>query len=114
MADEADNGIQLWYLPFEEKVDVPRFKDCAKHPHIEEKGYVLYYTSQCPFNAKYVPILEETAKKNGIPFKAIHIERRDEAQNAPTPITNYALFHDGEYVTNEQMNDKKFLKLVNG
>ena len=25
-----------------------------------------------------------------------------------------ALFHDGEYVTNEQMNDKKFLKLVNG
>ncbi|MBQ5426669.1 MAG: YoaP domain-containing protein, partial [Pseudobutyrivibrio sp.] len=24
---------------------------------------------------------------------------------APTPITNYALFHDGEYVTNEQMND---------
>ena len=26
----------------------------------------------------------------------------------------YALFCDGEYVTNEQMNDKKFLKLVNG
>lgn len=23
-----------------------------------------------------------------------------------------ALFHDGEYITNEQMNDKKFLKLV--
>lgn len=32
--------------------------------------------------------------------------------DAPTPITNYALFHDGEYVTNEQMNDKKFLKLT--
>ena len=28
------------------------------------------------------------------------------------PITNYALFYDGEYVTNEQMNDKKFLKLT--
>ena len=38
----------------------------------------------------------------------------DEAQNAPTPVTNYALFYDGEYITNEQMNDKKFLKLVNG
>ena len=36
----------------------------------------------------------------------IHIESRDEAQKAPTPITNYALFYDGEYVTNEQMNDK--------
>ena len=140
VADEADNGIQLWYLPFEESAEVqgasqedcprdseaqgasqgtcpadaeaPAFKACAKHPHIDEKGYVLYYTSQCPFNAKYVPILEKTAEENGIPFHAIHIESRDDAQNAPTPVTNYALFFDGEYVTNEQMNDKKFLKLV--
>jgi thiol-disulfide isomerase/thioredoxin len=74
----------------------------------------LYYTSQCPFNAKYVPVLEKTAKENGIPFKAIHIESREEAQSAPTPVTNYALFRDGEYVTNEQMNDKKFMKMVNG
>ena len=92
----------------------PEFRECAKHPHIEERGYVLYYTSQCPFNAKYVPVLEQTARENDIPFHAIHIESREEAQNAPTPITNYALFHDGEYMTNEQMNDKKFLKLVNG
>ena len=112
VGDEADKGIQLWYLPFDKKADIPQFKECARHPHIEEKGYVLYYTSQCPFNAKYVPVLEQTAKENGILFRAIHIKSRDEAQNAPTPITNYALFHDGEYVTNEQMNDKKFLKLA--
>ena len=43
----------------------------------------------------------------------VNIENKEEAQNAPTPITNYALFVDGEYVTNEQMNDKKFLKLLN-
>jgi L-amino acid N-acyltransferase YncA len=94
VCDEADNGIQLWYLPFDKKADKPDFKECAKHQHIDEKGYVLYYTNQCPFNAKYVPVLEETAKKNNIPFKAIKIQSRDEAQNAPTPITNYALFHD--------------------
>ena len=113
VCDEADNGIQLMFFPFDKKADAPRFKECARHPHIDEDGYVLYYTSQCPFNAKYVPVLEQTAKENGIPFHAIHIESRQEAQNAPTPVTNYALFHNGEYVTNEQMNDKKFLKLVN-
>ena len=112
VGDEADNGIQLWYLSFQADADRPQFRKCARHPHIEEKGYVLYYTSQCPFNAKYVPVLERTAKENDIPFHAIHIESREEAQNAPTPITNYALFHDGEYITNEQMNEKKFLKLV--
>ncbi len=120
VGDESDNGIQLWYLPFEDgegraaAQNVPQFRDCAKHPHIDESGYVLYYTAQCPFNAKYVPVLEETAKKNGIAFRAIKLDSKDAARNAPTPITNYALFCDGKYVTNEQMNDKKFLKLVKG
>ncbi|MCR5249252.1 MAG: YoaP domain-containing protein [Lachnospiraceae bacterium] len=114
VGDEADNGIRLMYLPFDKKTEAPKFKECAKHPRITEKGYVLYYTSQCPFNAKYVPVLEQTAKENGIPFRAVCMESRKDAQNAPTPVTNYALFHDGEYVTNEQMNDKKFLKLVRG
>ena len=114
VCDESDCGIQLWVLPFDEKAELPRFKECAKHPRIDEKGYVLYYTNQCPFNAKYVPVLEETAKANGIPFHAVRIESGEQAQNAPAPVTTYALFHDGEYITNEQMNDRKFLKLVKG
>ena len=112
VSDEAENGIQLWYLPFEEGAEKPRFRDCARHPHVDKTGYVLYYTSQCPFNAKYVPILEETAKAQGLPFQAIHLDSREAAQAAPTPITTYALFCDGEYLTNEQMNEARFLKLL--
>ena len=114
VCDEADNGIQLWYLPFEADTQMPKFRECAKHPHVDEKGYVLYYTNQCPFNAKYVPIVEQTAAENNIPFRAVRLDSRDAAQNAPTPVTNYALFYNGEYLTNEQMNDKKFLKLIGG
>ena len=114
VCDEADNGIQLWYLPFEACVQMPKFRECAKHPHVDEKGYVLYYTNQCPFNAKYVPIVEQTAAANNIPFRAVRIDSREAAQNAPTPVTNYALFYDGAYLTNEQMNDRKFLKLIGG
>ncbi|MBR4428740.1 MAG: YoaP domain-containing protein [Clostridia bacterium] len=112
VCDEADNGIQLWCLPFSEGAEKPAFKACAKHPHTDEKGYVLYYTSQCPFNAKYVPIVEQAAKEHGIPFKDVHITTRGQAQSAPTPVTTYSLFKDGEYLTNEQMNDTKFLKLA--
>ena len=71
MCDESDCGIQLWYLPLKDDGIIPKFKECAKHPHTDETGYVLYYTDQCPFNAKYVPVLEKTAKDNGIEFKAI-------------------------------------------
>lgn len=112
VCDEADNGIQLWCLPFNKNSLLPKFKKCAKHPHIDEMGYVLYYTSQCPFNAKYVPIVEEIAKEKGVQFKSIRLQSKEQAQNAPTPITTYALFYNGEYLTNEQMNDKRFLKLL--
>ena len=112
VCDEADNGIQLWYLPFDKSASAPQFKPCAKHPHIDEAGYVLFYTSQCPFNAKYVPLLEKTAAEKGIAFKAVHITDKAAAQSAPTPITTYALFRDGEYITNEQMNEARFLKLA--
>ena len=77
-------------------------------------GYVLYFTNQCPFNGKYVPILEKTANDNCIPFKAIKVESKEQAQSVPSPCTSYALFKDGEFLTNEQLNDKKFLNLVQG
>lgn len=80
--------------------------------NVISKSFVLYYTSQCPFNAKYVPIIENVSKEQNIEFKAIHIDTKEKAQNAPTPITTYALFYNGEYVTNDVMNEKKFLKLV--
>lgn len=73
---------------------------------------MLYYTNQCPFNAKYVPVIEGIAREKSVPFRAIRIESKEQAQNAPTPITTYALFYNGGYLTNEQMNDKRFLKLL--
>ena len=59
-----------------------------------------------------MPLVEQTAKEHKVPFRAIHLQSRDEAQSAPTPITTYALFFDGEYLTNEQMNETRFLKLL--
>lgn len=112
VCDEADNGVQLWYLPLDPGAEPPHFRECARHPRVNEAGYVLYYTHQCPFNAKYVPIVERAARENGIPFRAVRLESREAAQNAPTPVTTYALFRDGAYLTNEQMNDTKFLKLA--
>lgn len=112
VGDESDNGVQLWFLPFGEDAEPPRFKECAKHPATKEKGYVLYYTNQCPFTAKYVPLIEKTAQEKDVKFHAIHLADRDAAQNAPTPVTNYALFYDGKYISNEILSEKKFLKMI--
>ena len=112
VCDESDSGIQLWYLPFEKEVEKPQFRTCAKNPHTDMDGYVLYYTNQCPFTAKYVPVIENIAKEHGLPFHSVHIESKEDAQNAPTPTTTYSLFYNGQYLTNEILSDKKFLKII--
>lgn len=112
IADEAVNGITLMYLPFDEDAKAPTFKPCAKLGKISEPGYVIYYTDQCPFTYYWVPRVAEAAKEYGIEVKTVHITDRETAQNMSVPVTTYALFHDGNYVTHGIQSDKKFLKLA--
>jgi len=111
-ADNADPNFTLLYLPFDANAPVPQFKACAKTPKIEKQGFVIYYTHGCPFTAKYVPIVENFAKEKGIPFESVFIDSKEKAQNAPMAWTNYAVFYNGNYITNEIQNEKKFTELA--
>lgn len=111
--DTAGDYFELMYLPFEKHAEKPRFQPQVKDGiNIPEKGFVLYYTSQCPFTAKYVPLLKETAKNKGVEIKMIHIETAKQAQAAPSPFTTFSLFYDGELVTHEILSEKKFEKII--
>ncbi len=112
IADTSECGITLMYLPFNENSEPPKFKECAVHPKTDEAGFVLYYTDQCPFTYYWVPRVEETAKQNNIPLKTIHIQDKETAQSVPAPVSTYALFRDGKFVTHGIQSDKKFLKLA--
>ena len=65
LADTAEPFFTLLYLPFDKSAPVPQFRPCAKTPHIDESGFVLYYTADCPYTAKYVPLIESSAKNAG-------------------------------------------------
>lgn len=112
VADTAAPFYELLYLPFNKNVSQPCFRDSVKKPKIQEQGFVLYYTHQCPFTAKYVPLVENIAKESGIPFHKILFETTQQAQSAPAPFTSYSLFYDGEFITNEILSAKKFEKLL--
>ena len=112
VADTSACGINLMYLPMEPDAQPPRFKECAKNPSVAGSGFVLYYTDQCPFTYYWVPRVEEAARTHGLPLKVIHITNKEQAQNAPTPFTTYALFKDGNFLTQSIQSDKKFLKLA--
>lgn len=112
LADRADPYYDLLYLPFDPSAGKPRFKDRVKKPNISEQGFVLYYAHQCPFTAKYVPLIEATAREKCVSFKAVRFETTVQAQQAPAPFTTYSLFYNGDFVTNEILSDKKFEKMV--
>ena len=111
-ADTSDCGITLLYLPLDPAAKPPRFRECARHPVVEEKGFVLYYTDQCPFTDYWVSRVEEAAKTHHIPLKVVHITSREDAWNVPAPVTTYALFRDGVFLTQAIQSDKKFLALA--
>lgn len=111
-ADNSDCGINLMYLPLVENADKPKFKECAKHPKEKAQGFVLYYTDQCPFTFYWVPRIEESAKEHFIPLKVVHITDKETAQNLSSPVTTYALFKDGKFLTQSIQSDKKFLALA--
>jgi len=112
VADTAEPYFTLMYLPFEKDALKPKFRDQVKQPHIQKDGFVLYYTNGCPFNAKYVPLIEKAANEAGIAFQSMYIDSLEKAQVAPVAWTNFGLFYNGKYVTNEILSDKKFLKLA--
>ena len=112
VADVSDCGINLMCLPLSENAELPKFKDSARHPGIDEKDFVLYYTDQCPFTHYWVPRIQETAQEHNIPLKVVPIIDKETAQNAPAPVTTYALFRDGKFETQAILSDKKFLALA--
>lgn len=112
LADSSDCGITLLYLTFDDSAEPPKFKECARHPQVNEDGFLLYYTDQCPFTYYWVPKVADAAKEHGIPLKIIRINDKQTAQNTPSPVTTYALFRDGKFVTHAIQSDKKFLALA--
>ena len=111
-SDTAEPYFELMYLPFEEGASLPRFRDSVRRHEDMPEGFMLYYTNQCPFTAKYVPMLEEMAKARNAVFQSVHIQTREDAQNAPSPFTTFSLFYDGQLVTHEILSEKKFDKIL--
>ncbi len=108
-ADTAEPYFKLLYLPFEEDASVPCFQNSVARQKDMPEGFVLYYTNQCPFTARYVPVLEEMAKAGNAVFQTVHIQTREDAQGCPSPFTTY----DGQFVTHEILSEKKFDKTEN-
>ena len=105
----ADKSEPYFELLFDEESEKPRFVN----NRVEDRdGLVLYYTNQCPFTAKYVPMLEKIANDRGVAMKTVHIETLEQAKKSPCPFTTFSLYFNGEFITHEIQSEKKFEKII--
>lgn len=111
-ADRADPCFTLLYLPFYPDAPLPVFRPQVKTPPALGDGFVLYYSNQCPFTARYVPLLAEYAEANHIPLKVIRLDSREKAQAAPAAATRFSLFYSGRFITHEILSVGKFAALA--
>ena len=113
VADLSDSGINLMYLP---PCRGCRAAEIQRLCQTIRKSAKRALSSITPTSA-LSPIIgcrkvQEAAKEHGIPFQAIHITDKEAARNVPAPVTTYALFRDGEFLTQGIQSDKKFLALA--
>lgn len=111
VCDTAAPYFELLYLPFSEGAEMPKFRPQAKTGEIPERGFVLYYTHQCPHTVKYAPIIADLARSHGFDVRVHHLTSAEMAQNAPTPFTTYSIYLEGKFITNEILSEKRFEKL---
>lgn len=109
VADRFDPYFELLYLPFDKIGAKPQFK---VNPIENKYGLVLYYTNQCPFTAKYVPLLKKVAEVKKIPMETIHISTLEQAKKVPCPFTTFSLFYNGKLITHEIQSEKKFERIL--
>lgn len=93
--DTAAPYFELMCLSFEKDTEKPCFKASVKEAgqgsHIPD-GFTLYYTSQCPFTAKYIPLYADIAKNRNVNLQSIHIDTREQAQSAPLQLQHSVCF----------------------
>ena len=87
----------------------PCFSENAKKMTIDQKELTIYYGLQCPYIPKCIEQVQEYCNKNNIPLNLIAVDTLEKAKNVPCIFNNWAVFYNGDFVTNHLLNET-FLK----
>ena len=105
------NDYELMVLQFDDK-DFPKFNDNARKMEIDNKGFTIYYSNECPYVEYEVKELSEYAKKNNIKLNFIRVDSLEKAKDVPCVFNNWANFYNGKFISNTILNANSFEKLL--
>ena len=86
----------------------PKFTDSAKHQKIDSKDLTIYYSTQCPFINNCIDQVKSYCEGSDIKLDLIEVDSCEKAKNLPGIFNNWALYNNGEFMTNHLMNERVF------
>ncbi|QUI23120.1 YoaP domain-containing protein [Vallitalea pronyensis] len=113
VCDQTKPYFELLYMPLQENVEKPVFRDTVKEGECQDNGgFTVFYSHQCPYMSYYVNLQKKVADEHHIPYEAILLDSKEKAMDNPSPFTIYSLFYKGKFITQELMAEKKFTKTI--
>lgn len=90
----------------------PKFAESAKTQRIDSDDLTIYYSTQCPYVNNCIDQVEGYCQDADIELNLIEVDSLDKAKNVPSIFNNWAIFKDGEFVTNHLVNEGFFKKMI--
>ena len=94
------------------KGPLPKFRDWKKQIK-QYKGLNIIYANQCPWVARSIKELSETAKEKGLKVKIIELKSAEEIQNAPSVYGTFNLVFNGKLLADHYISNRRFLNIIN-
>lgn len=110
VVDECEDGYELLALSFDDSK--PCFQDNAKKMCIDDNRLTIFYSVQCPYTTNCVLEVKSYCNANEVPLNLVAVDSLEKAKSLPCVFNNWAVFHNGSFVTNHLLNENLLKKML--
>jgi hypothetical protein len=115
VVDSAPPDFELLVKKFSESASTPKFKGNWEEKlsqHIE--GLTIFWSSQCPYPAKFMGELVETAETLlNIKPRVIELKSWKDAQNSPCAFGVFCVVYNGKVVAVNPISKRRLTNIIN-
>ena len=90
---------------------LPKFRDWENQLK-QYKGLNIIYANQCPWIARSIKELSETAKEKGFKVKITELKSAEEIQDAPSVYGTFNLVYNGKLLANHYISKRRFQNII--
>ena len=115
VVDSAPPDFGLLVKKFSESAPTPKFKrDWEKNLSQSSKGLTIFWSDQCPYPAKFIGELIQTAEKDfGVKPNVIELKSCKDAQNSPCAFGVFCVVYNGKVVADNPISKRRFANILN-